>query len=117
MGISIGGIGSGYGMDYIQPLNYNIKNKSEVSDDFLETGMSGAIMNVPPVVYPNAQVVSKDDENDPLALSANVVQKSQEANRMYNDIASRFQNMTVGYDQSSAGTSYGMTGNAIDLMA
>ncbi len=118
MGISIGSIGNTYGMNFIQPMNYAVKNKAEVSDAFIETGMSGTIMNVPPVVYPNAQVVSSDDaDSDPLSLSAPVVKKSQEAARQYNDIASRFQGMTTGYSQNSEGMSYNMSGANLDLFA
>ena len=118
MALSVGGIGNPYGMSFIQPMNINIKNEASVSDAFMESGMSGAIMNVPPVVYPNAQEVgSSEDDNDPLALSANVVRKSQEANRMYNDVASKFQGLTTGYDQNTQALSYGMSGNTIDLFA
>ena len=88
MSLSIGGIGNAYGMSFIQPMNYSVKNQADVSDAFMETGMSGAIMNVPPVVYPNAQTVpASDNESDPLSLSAESVRKSQEANRLYNDVA------------------------------
>ena len=47
MGLSIGSIGNTYGMNYIQPMNYSVKNEADVSDAFIETGMSNAIMNVP----------------------------------------------------------------------
>ena len=118
MALSVGGIGNSYGMSFVQPMNINIKNQADVSDAFMETGMAGAVMNVPPVVYPNAQTIeSSSDENDPLALSANVVKKSQEANRQFNDVASKFQGMTTGYDQSTQALSYGMSGNSIDLFA
>ena len=118
MALSVGGIGNSYGMSFVQPMNINIKNQADVSDAFMETGMAGAVMNVPPVVYPNAQAIeSSSNENDPLALSANVVKKSQEANRQFNDVASRFQGMTTGYDQSTQALSYGMSGNSIDLFA
>ena len=118
MGLSIGSIGNTYGMNYIQPMNYSGKNEADVSDAFVETGMSNAIMNVPPVVYPNAQEIPKaDDESDPLALSINSVKKSQEANRMYNDVASKFQGMTTGYAQNTQALSYGMSGSSIDLFA
>lgn len=121
MALSIGGIGSAYGMNmsYIQPMNYNVKNESDISDAFIETGMSGAVMNVPPVIYPNAQEVTKsdDDESNPLALSMNTVRKSQEANRQFNDVAQRFQGMTTGYSQNNQALSYGMSGNTLDLFA
>ena len=118
MAMSIGGIGSTYGMNYIQPMNYSVKNQADVSDAFMETGMSGAIMNVPPVTYPNAQEVPKaDDENNPLAASADVVKRSQEANKMYNDVASKFQGMTVGYGQDTAAMSYAVSGSNLDLFA
>ncbi len=116
MSLSIGAVGSAYGMSFIQPLNYNLKNESDVSDSFIETGMSGAVTNVPPVRYPNAQALTpSDEESDPLKLSANVVRKSQEANRMYNDVAARFQGMTTGYSQDTQAMSYAMAGNTIDL--
>ena len=121
MALSVGGIGSSYGMNmsFVQPMNYNVKNESKISDAFIETGMSGAVMNVPPVIYPNAQEVtnSNEDESNPLALSANSVRKSQEANRQYNNVAQRFQGMTTGYSQNTQGLSYGMSGSNIDLFA
>ena len=118
MSLSIGGIGNTYGMSFVQPMNYSVNNESDVSEAFVETGMSGAVMNVPPVVYPNAQTVSAaDSESDPLSLSANSVRKSQEVNRAFNDVASKFQGMTTGYSQNTQALSYGMSGNTIDLFA
>ncbi len=99
-------------------MNYSVKNQADVSDAFMETGMSGAIMNVPPVIYPNAQTVpASDSESDPLSLSAESVRKSQEANKLYNDVAAKFQGMTTGYTQSTEGISYGMSGSRVDLFA
>ena len=95
MGLSVGGIGTTYGMSFVQPLNYSIKNNSDVSDAFKETGLKGEIENVPPVIYPNAQKV----------------------NKMYNEVAEKFQGMTVGYGSDSVGLSYGMEGNSVDLFA
>ncbi len=119
MALSIGGISSAYGMSYIQPMNYPLKNESEVSKDFLEVGMQNAVMNVPPVIYPNAQEVQtpEDDESNPLKLSMNVARQNQEVSRMYNDVAQKFQGMTVGYSQSSGALSYGMSGNTVDFFA
>ena len=117
MGMSVGGIGSAYGMSFVQPMNYPLKNESKPSDDFLEVGMQNAVMNVPPVRYPNAQEIVKpeEEESNPLKLSMETVKKSQEANRMYNDVASKFQGMTVGYTQNQAATTYGMVGNSVDF--
>ncbi len=117
MSLSVGGIGNAYGMSYVQPMNYSLKNESSVSDAFIETGMAGSVMNVPPVVYPNAQAVPADDESNPLALSANSVKKSQVANKMYNEVAKRFQGMTTGYTQSTEGISYDMSGSTVNLFA
>ncbi|MDC7294999.1 MULTISPECIES: hypothetical protein [unclassified Butyrivibrio] len=118
MGISIGAVGSPYGMSLVQPMNYPLKNESKVSEDFLEVGMQNAVMNVPPVRYPNAQeIVKPEEDSNPLKLSAETVRKSQEANRMYNDVASKFQGMTVGYSQDQAAVSYGMSGNSVDFFA
>ena len=118
MSLSVGGIGGSYGMSFVQPMNYTIKNQSEVSDAFLQNGVQGVVPNVSPVGYPNAQAISEDDEvNDPLALAVNSIKKSQEASRMYNDVAARFQGMTTGYTQQSSGLSYGTAGSTIDLFA
>ncbi len=115
MGLSIGGIGSSpYGMSYVQPMQYSISNEADVSDVYEETGLQGAVKSVPPVIYPNAQEISSTED---IPDDIKVVEKSQEANRMYNDIAEKFQGMTVGYDQSSAGMSYGLAGNSLDLYA
>ena len=119
MGISIGAIGSSYGMSFVQPMNYTIKNQSEVSDEFVNQGAKGLVPNVTPVGYPNAQAVSdtKDDEDDPMQMAIDMVKKSQEANRMYNDVAQKFQGMTVGYSQSQDAMSYGVSGANLDLFA
>ena len=119
MGMSVGGIGSAYAMSFVQPMNYALRNESDISEDFAKNGAAGLVTNVSPVGYPNAQAIPgvDDESNDPLALSANVVKKSQEANRQFNDVASRFQGMTTGYDQSTQALSYGMSGNSIDLFA
>ena len=118
MALSVGGIGNPYGMSFVQPMNYSVKNQSDISDAFIETGMSNAIMNVPPIIYPNAQEIPKaDEESDPLALSINTVKKSQEANKLYNDVASKFQGITTGYTQDTQALTYGMSGSRIDLFA
>ena len=69
MSMSIGGVGSAYGMSFIQPMNYAIKNEAAVSDAYMETGRKGAVKNVPPVVYPNAQVLSAGYGRDGEATS------------------------------------------------
>lgn len=119
MGISIGAIGSSYGMSFVQPMNYTIKNQSEVSDEFVNHAANGVIPNVTPVGYPNAQVVSNADEEDedPMQMAIDMVKKSQEANRMYNDVAQKFQGMTVGYSQNQSAMSYGVSGGNLDLFA
>ena len=119
MGMSVGGIGSVYGMSFIQPMNYTLKNESDVSEDFAKKGASGLVTNVSPVGYPNAQAIAGDDEEkeNPLALSIGSVMKSQEANKMYNDVAQKFQGMTVGYGQDLAAQSYGTQGSTLDLFA
>jgi hypothetical protein len=119
MGISIGAIGSSYGMSFVQPMNYTIKNQSEVSDEFVNRGAQGAIPNVTPVGYPNAQVVAtaEDEEEDPMQMAIDMVKKSQDANRLYNDVAQRFKGMTVGYSQDQSAMSYGISGGNLDLFA
>ncbi|WP_029232323.1 hypothetical protein [Butyrivibrio sp. VCB2006] len=119
MGISIGSIGSSYGMSFVQPMNYTIKNQSEVSDEFTKKGVSGLVTNVAPVAYPNAQAVTEagDEEEDPMQMAIDMVKKSQDANRMYNDVAQKFQGMTVGYTQNQGAMSYGISGGNLDLFA
>ncbi len=87
MGLSVGSVGNSYGMSYIRPMNYALKNQSEVSDAFKETGMGGAVTNVPPVVYPNAQVAEK------------------------------YQGMTTGYSQNGQARNYEIAGSTLDLYA
>ncbi|ADL33080.1 hypothetical protein bpr_I0332 [Butyrivibrio proteoclasticus B316] len=119
MGISIGSIGSPYGMSFVKPMNYTIKNQSEVSDEFTNHGAKGLVPNVTPVGYPNAQAVStvEDDEEDPMQMAIDMVKKSQEAGKMYNDVAQKFQGMTVGYSQNQGALSYGISGGNLDLFA
>ena len=118
MSISIGSMTSAYGMSYVQPMNYTIKNESEVSDAFVQNRAQATIPNVTPVGYPNAQIISGDsDEEDPMKLAIGAVQKSQEVNKAYNDVAGKFQGMTVGYSQSQAGYGYEMAGSKLDLFA
>ena len=116
MGLSVGSLSTSYGNSFVQPLSYSLKNKSEISDAFEETGTQNAITNVPPVQYPNAREVkapSGDKESDATAS----VTRSQEANKMYNQIAEKFGNMTVGYAGDSSALSYGTVGNNLDLFA
>lgn len=118
MSMAIGGIGNAYGMSYVQPMNYALKNESEVSDAFVQSRAQAVIPNVSPIGYPNAQIVSDDSEDeDPMKLAIGAVQKSMEANKIYNDVASKFQGMTVGYSQSQAGYGYEMEGAKLDLFA
>ena len=119
MGISIGAIGSAYEMSFVQPMNYPLKNQSEVSDEFTKKGVSGLVTNVAPVGYPNAKEVSgtSSEDEDPMQMAIDMVKKSQETNRMYNDVAQRFQGMTVGYSQDQGAMSYGMSGSNLDLFA
>ena len=117
MGFSVGGIGNMYGMSFVQPLNYKLENEADISDAFTETGMQGAVMNVPPVIYPNAQVASTQEDSDSLTMSMDYVKKSQEINRAYNEVAQKFQGMTVGYGQNMSGQTYGVQGASLDLFA
>lgn len=119
MGISIGSIGSPYGMSFVNPMNYTIKNQSEVSDEFTNHGAKGLVPNVTPVGYPNAQAVSavEDDNEDLMQMAIDMVKKSQETERMYNDVAQKFQGMTIGYSQDQGALSYGISGGNLDLFA
>ncbi len=118
MAISIGSLGSAYGMSYVQPMNLAVKNESEVSDAFVQHAAQGVIPNVNPVGYPNAQLIGDDSDNeDPMKLAIGMVQKSQETSRMYNEVANRFQGMTVGYSQDQSGYGYDTAGSRLDLFA
>ena len=118
MAISIGSLGNAYGMSYVQPMNLAVKNESEVSDSFVQHASQGVIPNVNPVGYPNAQLIGDDsDQEDPMKLAIGMIQKSQESSRMYNEVANRFQGMTVGYSQDQSGYGYDTAGSRLDLFA
>lgn len=119
MGMSVGGIGSAYAMSFVQPMNYSLRNESDISEDFAKNGAAGLVTNVSPVGYPNAQAIPgvDDESNDPLALSIGSAMKSREANKMYNEVAQKFQGMTVGYGQDLTAQSYAAEGAALDLFA
>ncbi|MBO4458915.1 MAG: hypothetical protein J5802_14510 [Butyrivibrio sp.] len=116
MGLSVGSLSTSYGNSFVQPLNYGLKNKSEISDAFEETGMQNAITNVPPVQYPNARELQSPSGNNNSDSTASVV-RSQEANKMYNKIAEKFGSMTVGYAGDSSALTYGTVGGNLDLFA
>ncbi len=119
MGISIGGISNTYGMSFVQPMNYTLKNESDISEDFAKKGAAGLIGNVSPVGYPNAQAIAApdDEKENPMELAIGSVMKSQEANRMFNEVAQKFQGMTVGYGQDSSAQTYAAAGSTLDLFA
>ena len=50
-------------------------------------------------------------------MSMDYVKKSQETNRAYNEVAQKFQGMTVGYGQNMSGQTYGVQGASLDLFA
>ena len=91
MGLRVGGIGRGIGRAYVQP----VKNRAE---------------SIPEV--PGVEAKTSTQESIISALK-----KSQESNRKFNDVAQRFQGMTVGYGDDSSGFSYGVEGATVDLFA
>ncbi|MCR4798481.1 MAG: hypothetical protein K5853_08555 [Lachnospiraceae bacterium] len=93
------------------PQAYTVENQSEVSDAFteaLKTTGANSVMAAPPVQYATATITTN---------RINQLEKNQEANRAYNDLAASFEGISTAYDQSSAATNYSMVGSRLDLFA
>ena len=93
-------------------MNYSLENESDVSGAYAESlqqATPARVDAVPPVRYANATL----DRVDP----AQRMSMSQQVNRAYNNVASRFGGTTTGYGQDRAARAYGMVGQSVDLFA
>ncbi|MBE5843312.1 MAG: hypothetical protein E7302_03905 [Butyrivibrio sp.] len=111
MAISVGGVG-GYSVYQAQPMNYSLSNKAEVSDVYNKHKAVGDISTVAPVVYPNAQEVKVGE-----VASTDGQEESRKVNQQFNDIASKFNQATVGYGRDMGGYSYSQIGGSFDAFA
>ena len=95
-------------VSFTQPLNYALKNNSEVSSAYAQSvqkpsEVSSTIDPVSPVGYPNAQKITK--KLDPTKASA-----------MFNEVAKSFNGSITGYGSKGTGNSYNTIGQSIDIM-
>ena len=116
MSLAISALNAYSGISSVQPMNYSVKNHSEVSSAYTESlkeaqnvGTFPSIGNVNPVSYPNATVSSVD--------STAKLAKTQSTNRELNDIASGFSGIMTGYDSDRQSYGYEMIGSTIDYYA
>ena len=114
MGLSASSMNPIVGIEYrvTTPQSYNLENKSEVSDSFVESlkasGFSNRVEGAAPVQYATASVTTNRIAQ---------VQKNQEVNQAYNAIASSFGNQSISYGADSRNTSFNMLGSQLDLFA
>ncbi len=118
--MAIGGISpiSAYSsMAAIQPLQYKVKNESEISDAYSESmeslgaAQSMAPVDAPsPVAYPTAQKSS-------MIQGAGQTDIAKKVAQAYNNIASGFADKVTSYSKQGSGEKYEMLGNSIDLFA
>ena len=97
----------------LKPMNYAIKNNSEVSDVYVKsiekTGGTNQIDSANPVIYPNASVSSADAKGN----SA----KSLEASKSFNDIAESFGGINTSYGVAGEARTYSTVGSNFDTYA
>ncbi|MCR5546110.1 MAG: hypothetical protein K6F30_06470 [Lachnospiraceae bacterium] len=94
------------------PQAYNVSNESEVSDSFVESlnsiDFSNRVDAAAPVQYATASVTTN---------RINQIQKNQEVNQAYNDIAASFGNQSISYGANSKNSGYELLGSQLDLYA
>ena len=109
MAISIGGMGAYNRLTYVRPMNYSVKNQSDVSDAYTqEVSSLGESGLVDPVGYPNAQT-------EPVSPAASNASK-QKMDGQFNALAAQFSGSVIGYGSNSQGLSYGITGSNFDML-
>lgn len=116
MSFAINALNAYSGISSVQPMNYSMKNHSEVSSAYTESlkepqsvGTFPGIGDVTPVSYPNAAVSSVD--------STARLAKTQSTDRELNDIASGFSGIMTGYGSDRQSYGYEMIGSTIDYYA
>lgn len=101
----------------VQPLNYAVKNSSEVSDVFATetTKNSSAVNGTSPVQYPNATVSNSPVSEivDPIEIQ----RRKQAVDSRYNEIAMKFMEDNPSYTASAHGQIYQMIGSKFDAFA
>ena len=101
----------------VQPLNYAVKNSSEVSDVFATetTKNSSAVNGTSPVQYPNATVSNSpvSEVVDPIEIQ----RRKQAVDSRYNEIAMKFMEDNPSYTASAHGQIYQMIGSKFDAFA
>lgn len=94
------------------PQAYTVENQSEVSDSFVEAmrgmGYANRVDAAAPVQYATASVSTNRIE---------MLQKNQEANKAYNDLAASFGGVSVSYGSARQAESYAVIGSRFDAFA
>ena len=94
------------------PQAYRVENRSEVSDSFVEAMRGAEYANrvdaAAPVQYATANVTTSRIE---------MLQKSQEANKAYNDLAASFGGVNISYGTGRQAESYAVIGSQFDAFA
>ena len=103
----------------VQPLNYAVKNSSEVSDVFATetTKNSSAVNGTSPVQYPNATARNFPVSEASLVDSVELQRKKQAVDSRYNEIAMKFMEDNPSYTASAHGQIYQMIGSKFDAFA
>ena len=94
------------------PQAYTVENQSEVSDSFVEAmnsvGYANRVDAASPVQYATASVTTNRVEQ---------LQKNQEANKAYNDLAASFGGTAAFYGAGRQAESYAVLGGQFDAFA
>lgn len=116
MSLAINALNAYSGISSVRPMNYSVRNQSEVSSAYTESvketqnaGTFPSIGTVNPVAYPDATVSAAD--------STARLAKAQSTNRELNSIASGFSGIMTGYGNDSQSYGYEMIGSTIDYYA
>ena len=94
------------------PQAYTVENQSEVSDSFVEAmrgaGYANRVDATAPVQYATASVTTNRIEQ---------LQRNQEANKAYNDLAASFGGVNVSYGAGRQAENYAVLGSQFDAFA
>lgn len=116
MDFAIGSTGIYNSMTRTKPMNYAVDNQSQVSNAYQQSveniSQSSGFQPVGaanPVQYPNQVNVQE--------ASIASIQKSQETNREFNQVAKGFAGQVTGYSAGSVATGYDIVGSQFDAFA
>ena len=92
---------------------YNIDNKADFSDAFVESlkrvSSADSVGGVPPIQYPTAKIMTN---------RISQISETQRVSEGLNSIAKGFEGITTGYGNGGgASRGYGIVGSQIDLFA